>query len=161
MSPRHSQNLHRLPPKPWIPTARVAQAAQLILSPARLVPTTPHTPPGAHVVERCACAALNASLGRTTTPVLNTCGPPGGRLEFPRSAAQLQCCPGVAAQDPLISALPDYDPAALSPSKREARREANKCCGYARINQTFCRSLVRSLVTRLARTCGRGTKSQF
>ena len=59
-----------------------------------------------HVVERCACAALNASLGRTTIPVLDTCGPPGGRLEFPGSAAQLQCCPGVAAQDPLITPPP-------------------------------------------------------
>ena len=161
MPPRHSQNLHRLPSKPWIPTATVARAAQLILSPARVVPTTPHTPPGAHVVERCACAALNASLGRTTIPVLDSCGPPGGRLEFPGSVAQLQCCPGLAAQDPLITPLPDYDPAALSPCKREARREANKSSWDARLNQTFCRSLVRSLVICLWRTCGRERPSHI
>jgi len=37
---------------------------------------------------------------------------------------------------------PDYDSAALSPSKWEANKEANKCSWDARVNQTFCRSLV-------------------
>ena len=87
---------------------------------------------------------------------------PGGcrmEFEFPGSVAQLWCSPGVAAQDPLIS--PSPEPAALSPSKREARREANKCSWGARVNQTFCRSLVKSLVIRLGGTCGRDMPSRI
>ena len=49
---------------------------------------------GAHVMERSLRASWNAHLGRTTTPALKTFEPPGQRLQFPESVAQLPCCPG-------------------------------------------------------------------
>jgi len=62
--------------------------------------------------------------------------------------AQLWCSLEAAAHKLLIPPCPDDDPAAPSPSKKEAKREAEKCSGYARINSPFSRSLVKSLVAR-------------
>ena len=80
---------------------------------------------------------------------------PGRRLKFPGLVAQLWFSPEAAAAKPLIFPLNDDDPAALSPSKWEARRDTKKCSRGTRVNQTSCRSLVRSLVICLGCTCGR------
>ena len=57
----------------------------------------------------------------------------------------IDACSAVAGLGPAapfpLSSTPDYDPAALSISQWEARREAPKSSWGARVNQTLCRSL--------------------
>ena len=73
----------------------------------------------------------------------------------------MDACSMVAAHGPLRLPLPAYAPTTLSPSKWKAGREAPKCSWGRRPNQTFCRSLVRSLVICLWRTCGRERPSHI
>ena len=98
------------------------------------------------------------SWERPNITVSKTGAHTGRRLNFPGLVAQLWCSPEAAAHKPLIFPCPDDDPTALSPSKKEAKREAKKCSGYVRINLTFSRSLGKSLVIRYP---GNTPKSQF